>query len=114
MEQHCGTLRGWTELPESFVGTEQDSLPGKAPHPSMAEGPGSWKDFTPARGDDEAARGAVASLLGAADAEDARQAQHSGLHGVDPAWEEMRGAAVVAEVEEQFLHLAIRKQVSYR
>ncbi|KFO07069.1 hypothetical protein N312_07206, partial [Balearica regulorum gibbericeps] len=81
----------------------------------MAEGPGSWRDFTPARGDGEAARGAAASLLGAADAESAGQAQHSGLHGMDPAWEEMRGAMVVAEVEveEQFLHLAIRKQVSY-
>ncbi|KFW00152.1 hypothetical protein N327_05768, partial [Fulmarus glacialis] len=51
------------------------------------------------------------SLLGAADAENAGRAQRLGLHGVDPAWEEMRGAVVVAE--EQFLHLAIRKQVSY-
>lgn len=33
---------------------------------------------------------------------------------MDPAWEEMRGAVAVAEVEEQFLHVAIRKQVSYR
>ncbi|KFQ89319.1 hypothetical protein N337_10490, partial [Phoenicopterus ruber ruber] len=77
----------------------------------MAEGPGSWRDFTPARGDGEVARGAAANLLGAADAESARRAQRLGLHGADPAWEEMRGA--VAEVEEQFLHLAIRKQVSY-
>ncbi|KFV59766.1 hypothetical protein N328_06023, partial [Gavia stellata] len=53
------------------------------------------------------------SLRGAADAESAGRAQRSGLPGVDPAWEEMRGAMVVAEVEEQFLHLAIRKQVSY-
>lgn len=80
----------------------------------MAEGPGSWRDFTPARGDGEAARGATASLLGTVDADCTRQAQCSDLCGVDPAWKEMRGAVVVAEVEEQFLHLAIRKQVSYR
>ncbi|PKU26836.1 diacylglycerol kinase zeta [Limosa lapponica baueri] len=73
----------------------------------MAEGPGSWRDFTPAHG-------AAASLRGAADAESTRRGQRSGLHGVDPAWEETRGAVAVAEVEEQFLHLAIRKQVSYR
>ncbi|KFQ28077.1 hypothetical protein N332_11898, partial [Mesitornis unicolor] len=79
----------------------------------MAEGPGSWRDFTPARGSSEVARGATASLLRAADAETAGRAQHSGFCGVDPAWEEMRGAVAVAEVEEQFLHLAIRKQVSY-
>ncbi|KFV16868.1 hypothetical protein N340_04851, partial [Tauraco erythrolophus] len=79
----------------------------------MAEGPWSWRDFTPVRGDSEAVRGAAASLLGAADAESARQGQRSGLSGMDPAWEEMRGAVVVSEVEEQFLHLAIRKQVSY-
>ncbi|NXP74891.1 DGKZ kinase, partial [Ramphastos sulfuratus] len=78
----------------------------------MAEGPRSWKDFTTARGDSEEARGATANLQGAADAESTKRAQHSGLCSSDPAWEEMRGA--VAEVEEQFLHLAIRKQVSYR
>ncbi|KFQ08585.1 hypothetical protein N330_10026, partial [Leptosomus discolor] len=77
----------------------------------MAEGPGSWRDFTPARGDAEVARGATARLGGAADAETTRQAQRSGLRSVDPSWEEMTGA--VAEVEKQFLHLAIRKQVSY-
>uniref|UniRef100_A0A8C3KIS5 Diacylglycerol kinase n=1 Tax=Calidris pygmaea TaxID=425635 RepID=A0A8C3KIS5_9CHAR len=71
----------------------------------MAEGPGSWRDFTQVHG-------ATASLRGAADAESTGRGQRSGLHGVEPAWEEMRGA--VAEVEEQFLHLAIRKQVSYR
>ncbi|NWX06031.1 DGKZ kinase, partial [Caloenas nicobarica] len=80
----------------------------------MAEGPGSWRDFTPARGDGEVARGATASLGGVADAESTGQAQRSGCCGVDPAWEEMSGAVAVAEVEEQFLHLAIRKQVSYR
>ncbi|NXJ78312.1 DGKZ kinase, partial [Trogon melanurus] len=80
----------------------------------MAEGTGSWKDFTLAGDGGEAARGATASLWGAADAESTRQAQSSGLHSVDPAWEETRGAVAVAEVEEQFLHLAIRKQVSYR
>ncbi|KFQ63411.1 hypothetical protein N334_05303, partial [Pelecanus crispus] len=79
----------------------------------MAEGPASWRDFTLARGDDEEARGAAASLLRTADAESAGRAQCSGLHSMDPAWEEMRGAVVVAEVEKQFLHLAIRKQVSY-
>ncbi|KFV64977.1 hypothetical protein N307_01644, partial [Dryobates pubescens] len=77
----------------------------------MAEGLRSWKDFSGGRGDSEAARGATASLWGAADAESTRRAQCSGLRSTDPAWEEMRGA--VAEVEEQFLHLAIRKQVSY-
>ncbi|KFP67398.1 hypothetical protein N322_09434, partial [Cariama cristata] len=79
----------------------------------MAEGPRSWRDFTPARGDGEAARGAVANLRGAAAAESTGRAQCSGLRSVDPAWKEMRGAVAVAEVEEQFLHLAIRKQVSY-
>ncbi|NWQ75222.1 DGKZ kinase, partial [Columbina picui] len=80
----------------------------------MAEGPGSWRDFTPAKGDGEVARGATASLGGAADAESTGQAQCSGLCSVDPAWEEMSGVVAVAEVKEQFLHLAIRKQVSYR
>ncbi|NXO71736.1 DGKZ kinase, partial [Phainopepla nitens] len=80
----------------------------------MAEGPGSWRDFSPARSDDEVARGATASLRGAADTESTGRAQRLGLRSVDPAWEEMRGAVAVAEVEEQFLHLAIRKQVSYR
>ncbi|NXW91016.1 DGKZ kinase, partial [Alopecoenas beccarii] len=80
----------------------------------MAEGPGSWRDFTPARGDGEVARGATASLGGAAAAESAGQAPRSRFCGADPAWEEMSGAVAVAEVEEQFLHLAIRKQVSYR
>ncbi|KFW88539.1 hypothetical protein N336_00886, partial [Phalacrocorax carbo] len=79
----------------------------------MAEGPGRWRDFTPAGGDSEAARGTVASLLGAADVESARQVQHSGLHSMGPAWEETRGAVMVMEAEEQFLHLAVRKQVSY-
>ncbi|KFV86284.1 hypothetical protein N308_12382, partial [Struthio camelus australis] len=79
----------------------------------MAEGPGNWRDFTPARGDSEVTKGATASLLGTADAESAGQAQYSGLRSADPAWEEMRGAQAVAEVETQFLHLAIRKQVSY-
>ncbi|KFR07266.1 hypothetical protein Y956_16659, partial [Nipponia nippon] len=79
----------------------------------MAEGPRTWTDFTPARGDGEAARGAAASLLRTADAESTGRAQHAGLRGVDPPWEEMRGEVVVTEVEEQFLHLAIRKQVSY-
>ncbi|KFR09542.1 hypothetical protein N306_08043, partial [Opisthocomus hoazin] len=79
----------------------------------MAEGPGIWRDFTPARGDGEAASGATASIWGAADAESAGREQRPGLRGVDLAWEEMRGAVAVAEVEEQFLHLAIRKQVSY-
>ncbi|KFU91097.1 hypothetical protein M959_11675, partial [Chaetura pelagica] len=79
----------------------------------MAEGSGSWRDFTRARGDSEVARGAVATcLLGAADAESTGQAQCSGLRAMNPAWE-VRGAVVVSEVEEQFLHLAIRKQVSY-
>ncbi|KGL88506.1 hypothetical protein N301_00989, partial [Charadrius vociferus] len=79
----------------------------------MAEGPGTWRDFTSAGGDGEVAGGATASLQGAADAESAGREQHLGLGGVDPAWEEMRTAVAVAEVEEQFLHLAIRKQVSY-
>lgn len=96
------------------MGAEQDSLPGATPHSGMAEGPGSWRDFTLASGDSEVARGAMASLRGAADAERAGQEQRLGIGGVDPAWEEMRGAVAVAEVEEQFLHLAIRKQVSYR
>lgn len=78
----------------------------------MAEGPG--RDFTPAKGDGEVARGATASLGGAACAESTGQAQCSRVCNVDPAWEEMSGAVAVAEVEEQFLHLAIRKQVSYR
>ncbi|NXW56735.1 DGKZ kinase, partial [Eurystomus gularis] len=78
----------------------------------MAEGPGNWRDLTAAGGDGEAARGATASLCGVADAESTRRVQLSGLCGVDPACKEMRGA--VAEAEEQFLHLAIRKQVSYR
>lgn len=108
------TLRGRTKLPERFVGTDKNSLPGEASHPSMAEGPGSWRDFTPARGNGEVARGATASLPGMVDAESTGQAQRSDLCGMDPAWKEMRGAVVVAEVEEQFLHLAIRKQVSYR
>ncbi|KFP75774.1 hypothetical protein N310_05560, partial [Acanthisitta chloris] len=56
-------------------------------------------------------RGATASLRGAADAESTGRA-HLGLCSTAPAWE-MRGAMAVAEVEEQFLHLAIRKQVSY-
>lgn len=59
-------------------------------------------------------RGATASLRGAADTESTERAQRLGLRSMDPAWEEMRGAVAVAEVEEQFLHLAIRKQVSYR
>lgn len=59
-------------------------------------------------------RGATASLWGAADTESTERAQCLGLRSMDPAWEEMRGAVAVAEVEEQFLHLAIRKQVSYR
>lgn len=101
LEQHCGT-----ELPKRFW------RPGETPHCSMAEGPRSWKDLAVASGDSEEARGATASLQGAADAESTRREQHPGLHSTDPAWEEMRGA--VAEVEEQFLHLAIRKQVSYR
>ncbi|KFV97204.1 hypothetical protein N326_09248, partial [Eurypyga helias] len=79
----------------------------------MAEGPRSCGDFNPARSDGEVARGATANLLGAADVESTGRAQHSGLCGMDAAWEEMRGAVAVAEVEEQFLHLAIRKQVSY-
>ncbi|KFO82871.1 hypothetical protein N303_08149, partial [Cuculus canorus] len=79
----------------------------------MAEGPVNWRDFTLARCDSEEARGAAASLLGAADAETAGQEHHSGRHSMDPPWDEMRGAVVVAEVEQQFLHLAIRKQVSY-
>ncbi|KFQ69616.1 hypothetical protein N335_09043, partial [Phaethon lepturus] len=77
----------------------------------MAEGPGSWRDFTLARDDGKVAGEAAANLLGAVDAESTGRAQNSVLRSVDPAWEEMRGA--VAEVEEQFLHLAIRKQVSY-
>lgn len=60
------------------------------------------------------ARGATANFQGAADTESTGQAQHLGLRSMDPSWEEMRGAVAVAEVEEQFLHLAIRKQVSYR
>ncbi|NXE25010.1 DGKZ kinase, partial [Ardeotis kori] len=80
----------------------------------MAEGPRSWSDFTPTRGNGEVVRGATASLRGATDAESAGRVQHPSLCGMDPAWEEMRGAVAVAEVEEQFLHLAIRKQVSYR
>lgn len=103
---------GLDRAAREVVGAEQDSPPGETPHSSMAEGPGSRRDFTPARGDGEAARGAAASLRGAADAESTGRAQRLGLRGVNPAWEEMRGA--VAEVEEQFLHLAIRKQVSYR
>ncbi|KFW77565.1 hypothetical protein N305_10699, partial [Manacus vitellinus] len=79
----------------------------------MAEGPGNWRDFSPARNDGEVARGATASLQGAVDAESTGQAQRLGLHSMDPAWEEMRGAVAVAEVEEQFLQLAIRKQASY-
>ncbi|KFP83859.1 hypothetical protein N311_06284, partial [Apaloderma vittatum] len=78
----------------------------------MAEGTASWRDFTLAGNGGEAARGATASLWGAAGAESTGQAQ-SCLRSMDPAWEEMRGAVAVAEVEEQFLHLAIRKQVSY-
>ncbi|NXE90195.1 DGKZ kinase, partial [Menura novaehollandiae] len=80
----------------------------------MAEGPRSWRDFSPASSDGEVARGATASLRGAADAENTGRAQRLGLRSVDPAWEEMRGAVAVAEVEKQFLHLGIRKQVSYR
>lgn len=99
---------------QEVVRAEQDSLPGETPHSSMAEGPRSWRDFTLARGDSEAARGAAASRWGAADAESTGRAQRLGLRSVDPAWEEMREAEAVAEVEEQFLHLAIRKQVSYR
>lgn len=60
------------------------------------------------------ARGATASLWGAADTESTGRAQRLGLRSMDPAWEETRGAVAMAEVEEQFLHLAIRKQVSYR
>lgn len=60
------------------------------------------------------ARGATASLQEAADTESTGQAQRLGVRSLDPAWEEMRGAMAMAEVEEQFLHLAIRKQVSYR
>ncbi|KFV03111.1 hypothetical protein N339_00861, partial [Pterocles gutturalis] len=78
----------------------------------MAEGPGSWRDFALASGDGEAAGGPAASReRGAADAGSSRRARCLGLCDMDPAWEETRGA--VAEVEEQFLHLAIRKQVSY-
>nr|XP_030130128.3 diacylglycerol kinase zeta isoform X5 [Taeniopygia guttata] len=80
----------------------------------MAEGPGSWRDFSPARSDGGVARGATANLRGAADTESTRREQRLGPRSMDPAWEEMRGAVAVAEVEEQFLHLAIRKQVSYR
>lgn len=80
----------------------------------MAEGPGTWRDLTPARGDSQGTRGAAASPLGAAGAESSGRERSLGLRGVDPAWEEMRGAVAVAEVEEQFLHVAIRKQVSYR
>ncbi|KFP05955.1 hypothetical protein N300_08866, partial [Calypte anna] len=78
----------------------------------MAEGPGSQKDFILARGDGEVSRGAAANLLGEEDAESVGQAQCLGLQRQDPAWE-MRGAEMVSKVEEQFLHLAIRKQVSY-
>ncbi|OPJ82914.1 hypothetical protein AV530_010375 [Patagioenas fasciata monilis] len=80
----------------------------------MAEGPRSWRDFIPAKGNGEEARGATANLRGAVDAESTGQAQCSRLCNVDPAWEEMSGTVAVVEVEEQFLHLAIRKQVSYR
>lgn len=33
---------------------------------------------------------------------------------MDPAWEEMRGAVVAANLGEQLLHLAFGKQVSCR
>lgn len=99
---------------QEVLGAEWDSSPREAPHSSMAEGPGSWRDFSPARSDGEVARGATASLWGAADTESTGRAQSLGLRSMDPAWEEMRGAVAMAEVEEQFLHLAIRKQVSYR
>ncbi|KFO63558.1 hypothetical protein N302_01571, partial [Corvus brachyrhynchos] len=79
----------------------------------MAEGPESWRDFSSARSDGEVARGATGSLCGAGDTENTGRAQRLGLCSTDPAWEEMRGAVAMAEVEEQFLHLAIRKQVSY-
>lgn len=80
----------------------------------MAEGPGTWRDLTPARGDGQGATGATASPLGAAGTESSGRERILGLRSVDPAWEEMQGAVAVAEVEEQFLHVAIRKQVSYR
>lgn len=99
---------------QEVLGADWDSSPSETPHSSMAEGPRSWRDFSPARSDGEVARGATSSLWGAADTESTGRAQRLGLRSMDPAWEEMRGAATVTEVEDQFLHLAIRKQVSYR
>lgn len=93
------------------VGAEQDPLPGQT-HCSMAEG--SWRHLTPGRDHGEAGRGATASPSGTVDAASTGQVQHSGLSSLDPAWGEMSGAVATAGVEEQVLHLAIRKQVSYR
>lgn len=105
---------GQDQAAQEVLGAEWDSSPRETPHSSMAEGPGSWRDFSPARSDGGVARGATANLRGAADTESTRREQCFGPRSMDPAWEEMRGAVAVAEVEEQFLHLAIRKQVSYR
>ncbi|POI29011.1 hypothetical protein CIB84_007239 [Bambusicola thoracicus] len=79
----------------------------------MAEGP-SWRELTPGSGDSKGARGATGIIPGSTDVESAGQEQSSGLHAAEPVWDKVRGAAAAVEVEEQFLHLAIRKQVSYR
>lgn len=81
--------------------------------PHMAEGP-SWRELTPGSGDSEGARGATGITPGSTDVEGAGQGQCSGLRAAEPVWDKVRGAAAAVEVEEQFLHLAIRKQVSYR
>lgn len=78
MEQHHRTLLSRSELPGRFWGQSNDSSPGETPHSSMAEGPRSWKDFTPVTG-------AAASPRRAADGESTGWAQRPGLHGMDPA-----------------------------
>ncbi|XP_048804045.1 diacylglycerol kinase zeta isoform X5 [Lagopus muta] len=79
----------------------------------MAEGP-SWRELTPGNGDSEGAPGATGIIPGSMDVESTGQEQSSGPCGAEPAWDKVRGAATAVEMEEQFLHLAIRKQVSYR
>ncbi|KAJ7414690.1 Cyclic AMP-responsive element-binding protein 3-like protein 1 [Willisornis vidua] len=113
--RHIGEVL-WDPVGQDRAAQEvlEDSSPRETSHFSMAEGPGSWRDFCPARSDGEVARGATASLQGAANAESTGRARRLGPRSMDPAWDEMRGAVAVTEVEEQFLRLAIRKQVSYR
>ncbi|KYO21770.1 hypothetical protein Y1Q_0000473 [Alligator mississippiensis] len=81
----------------------------------MAEAPGSWQGCAPAQ-EDEVAREAEANLPGAVEARGAKLGRDW-----DPGWDEKKGPRAAAasptagtRVEEQFLHLTIRKQVSYR